>query len=73
MSNKLTSEELQAIKNIRQEYTDLAVAFGELELQKLNLIEAQKEIISRETQLAKQLQEKYGEGSIDLNTGEIKA
>jgi hypothetical protein len=70
---KLTEEELQSIKNVRQEYTNLALAFGELELQKLNLLEAQKELVAKEAQLAQQLQEKYGQGTIDLNTGEVKA
>lgn len=69
---KLTEEELQSIKNIRQEYTNLALSFGELELQKLGLVEAQKELVNREAQLAQQLQEKYGQGTIDLNTGEVK-
>ena len=72
MSNKLTDEELQVIKDIRQEYANLAMAFGELELQKFNIIEAQKELVDKETKLVKKLKEKYGEGTIDLSTGEIK-
>jgi hypothetical protein len=72
MSNKLTDEELQAIKNIRDEYTNLAIALGELELQKFSLWDAQKATSEKESQLAQQLREKYGEGTIDLNTGEVK-
>ena len=74
ITKKLTTEELQSVKNIRQDYSNLALAVGELELQKFNLLENyQKEIAAREKQLAAQLQEKYGEGSIDLETGEVKA
>lgn len=73
VSKKLTAEELQSVKNIRQEYTNLAYALGDIELQKATLLENQKELINREKQIAKQLQEKYGEGSIDLETGEVKA
>ena len=74
IAKKLTAEELQSIKTIRQDYSNLALTVGELELQKFNLLENyQKEIAAREKQLAAQLQEKYGEGSIDLETGEVKA
>jgi hypothetical protein len=37
------------------------------------LLDTQKELASKEKQIAKQLQEKYGEGTIDLDTGEVKA
>ena len=71
VAKKLTSEELQIVKDLRQEYTNLAQAVGDLELQKSSLLEMQKELISKEKQIAKQLQEKYGQGSINLDTGEI--
>jgi hypothetical protein len=73
IAKKLTAEELQTVKDIRQEYTNLAYALGDLELQKATLLENQKTLVSREKQIAKQLQEKYGDGTIDLETGEIKA
>ena len=72
ISKKLTAEELQAVKNIRQEYSNLAYALGDLELQKATLLENQKELVSKEKQITKQLQEKYGQGTIDLETGEVK-
>ena len=72
VAKKLTSEELQIVKDLRQEYTNLAQAVGDLELQKSSLLEMQKELISKEKQIAKQLQEKYGQGSIDIDTGEVK-
>ena len=73
VAKKLTSEELQTVKNIKQEYTNLAFVLGELEIQKVMLLDTQRDLIAKEKQLAKQLQEKYGEGTIDLETGEVKA
>jgi hypothetical protein len=68
---KLTETELTAVKDIKQEYNELVIALGEVELQKLRLIEVQKDITERESLLAKQLQDKYGQGSINIETGEI--
>lgn len=73
VAKKLTADELQTVKNIKQEYTNLAYALGELEIQKAILLDTQKDIASREKQIARQLQEKYGQGAIDLDTGEIKS
>jgi hypothetical protein len=73
VAKKLTSEELQVVKDIKQDYTNLAFALGELEIQKVMLLDTQKELAVKEKQIAKQLQEKYGEGTIDLETGEVKA
>jgi hypothetical protein len=74
----LTPEELEAVKQIKGDYTNLALSLGELELQKAdlerektNLLNKQSQIIERENQLAKELTEKYGNGSINLETGEI--
>jgi hypothetical protein len=68
---KLTEAELSAVKVIKQEYNELVMAFGEVEVQKQRLIEVQKDLANREGELAKQLQEKYGQGSINIETGEI--
>ena len=68
---KLTEAELSAVKVIKQEYNELVMAFGEVQVQKLRLIEVQKDLANREGELAKQLQEKYGQGSINVETGEI--
>lgn len=73
MSKQLTTEELQQVKDLRQEYTNLAYALGEVELQKASLLETQKELVAKEKQIAKHLQDKYGTGSIDLETGEVKS
>ncbi len=68
---KLTESELSAVKAIKAEYNELVIAFGEVEVQKLRLIEVQKDLANREGDFAKQLQDKYGQGSINIETGEI--
>ena len=78
MSKQLTAEELQQIRDLKQEYNTLAFTLGELQLKKVDieediktLSESRKALYDREKFLAKQLQEKYGEGSINLETGVV--
>jgi hypothetical protein len=73
ISKKLTENELTEIKEIRQQYSELALSLGELELQKRKLLDLYNVLQDREIKLASHLQEKYGEGNIDLETGEIKS
>lgn len=75
---KLTPEELDSVKAIKNEYTNLAVSLGELELQKSNiakekqrLLDTQSQLIEKENEIAKTLSDKYGNGTINLETGEI--
>jgi septal ring factor EnvC (AmiA/AmiB activator) len=75
---KLTTEELEAVKSIKNEYTNLALSLGELELQAANiakekqrLLTTQSELTEKEIELSKTLTEKYGNGTIDIETGEI--
>lgn len=71
ISKKLTEEELQQIKDIKQQYIDLTLALGEIELQKFQLLNTQSQLFENETKIVKQLTEKYGEGTINIQTGEI--
>jgi chromosome segregation ATPase len=75
---KLSEEELQQVKEIKQEYTNLALSLGELELQKANLekektrlLNYQDQLGNKEVEIAQKLTEKYGNGSINIETGEI--
>jgi hypothetical protein len=69
---QLTQEELQQIKDIREQYNNVVTALGELELQKQNVLARYNNVLNQEQTLAKTLSEKYGDGVIDINTGEIK-
>ena len=68
---KLTSEELQTVKDIKQEYNTLVFELGELEIKKLQLIETQKVLSNKEAKVTNDLTEKYGPGTINIETGEI--
>jgi len=69
---KLTAEELQSVISIREEYTNIALALGEIEIEKDQLLEKLKKVKENELIVAQQLTSKYGEGTIDVSTGEIK-
>ena len=69
-------EELQEIKNLRLELNNLTGQMGALYINKIKLEEAEnllkKQLVSledKESKIAKKLSDKYGKGSIDLETG----
>jgi hypothetical protein len=74
----LTEEEITKIKDLKKEFRDLTNAIGETEVQLMNL-EFTKEnlkigfqnIQQQEMVIAKELEEKYGEGTISLESGEF--
>ena len=74
----LTQEELQEVKNLQVENNNLISQFGELEvviqnlsLKKEELITKLKELKDKEVKIGQILQEKYGDGNIDIETGEF--
>ena len=82
---KITDEEMQSIKTIQEEYTQIGVQLVQLRLAKKSsedylkkLVEEEEslnssieEINGREKKLADSLNQKYGVGSLDMNTGEF--
>lgn len=86
MQNKqLTTEELQQLTELQSNYSKIYFEIGQLEIQKRELNEQLetvsknqdflyldiKKIQEKEMVLANNLNEKYGKGTIDINTGEI--
>jgi hypothetical protein len=74
----LTQEELQQIKDIRQEKSILVEQFGlieysiqDLEQQKQLLNSSLSNLKQKEIELGKTLQEKYGDGTINVEKGEF--
>lgn len=74
----LTQEEIISLTQIRDKRNQLIGKMGEnelqiqqLNLQKQDIIEELKGLIQFEIKLGKELQDKYGEGSIDLEKGEF--
>jgi len=74
----LTQEEIQSLKKIQANQQILLDAFGDIEY-KIQLFELEKQKLKQSLQLqveeeikiGKQLQEKYGDGNIDLEKGEF--
>lgn len=74
----LEQEEIQAIKDLQLKREQLLADFGfiemkiqELELQKESLINFLVELKNSEIKVSNELQAKYGEGTINLDKGEI--
>lgn len=74
----LTQEEIQSLKNIQNNQSLLIEQLGTLEYRIL-ILEKEKQRLKQtlqnqletEEQIGKQLQQKYGDGSIDLEKGEF--
>ena len=75
---KLQSEEIKKVNDLKNKFNETVQALGSIELQLLNInlkkeqlkmeaVEIQKE----EIDLAKEIEEKYGSGTISLETGEF--
>lgn len=74
----LTQDELQQIKDIQQEKSILVEQFGlieysiqDLEQQKQTLKSALSNLKQKEIDLGKTLQERYGDGTINVEKGEF--
>jgi hypothetical protein len=82
---QITPEEIQQIKDLQSKYNQTIFEIGAAEAQlivfqeniekldaaKKGLVSDLKTIEQKETELTKTLQEKHGEGNINIETGEI--
>ena len=74
----LTQEEIDKIKNLKQQFEDLTITAGNVEIQIMNL-QLQKDQIKSNLQqlqqqekvIAQELEKKYGDGTISLESGEF--
>jgi len=73
---KLTEQEIQQLNDLQTQQEEFVTKFGQieyqiqnLELQKEKLIEQLEKSKQQETQIANQLNEKYGDGVINLQEG----
>jgi len=74
----LTKEEVEKLKSIQDNEANLITQFGQLEyqiqslnLQKENLKNNITKLQTESSNFGKELQDKYGEGTIDVTTGEF--
>ncbi len=75
---KITDDELQKLNFVKQDALEVASLLGELSYQKISLeieMEEQKkkiqQIKTRESQIFEELRSKYGNVSINIETGEF--
>ncbi len=80
---KFTQEELNSIEQLKNNYSSITNALGNLEIsriqtekrldmlsnEKLRLETQYEQIIQAENNLINTLTEKYGQGNLDINTG----
>jgi hypothetical protein len=74
----LTQEEITELKSIQEQNSQLIVSFGQIEIATQNLdiqkseLKKQLQVLkNKENELAQTLQTKYGNGNINIETGEI--
>lgn len=78
INTKLTEQEIQTLKDYQLKINNLMLSLGEIELQVSNLdllkkqqLSSYEELKKNQNDTAKILQLKYGDGNINLETGEF--
>ena len=76
LPQSFTEQELKELVDLRTEVSQLTAQMGQLYVNKIKLEEVElklkkelKSLEEKETNIAKKLSDKYGNGSIDLNSG----
>ena len=75
---KFTEEELKLLQDLQGTYQQITLAMGQISLSKIQLENREKSVLNtlnevreKENELAKELTEKYGKGSLNIETGEF--
>ena len=68
---QLTPEELQQVKNLQNQVQEITTQLGTIEVRKIQLKNIILKLQQQEEQLAKTLSDKYGNGSLDMDTGKL--
>ena len=77
-TTKLTKDEIKEIGDIRSSVSNVTIAIGEtevafanLEIRKNELLNNLKKLSEKQNDFANKLEDKYGNGSVNLDTGEF--
>lgn len=70
-AKKLTKEELKSVKEVVAKLNQAKMALAEVELQKLDVVNAVNKFKQDVLVQQKVLEDKYGSVSVDLSTGKI--
>ena len=75
---KFTEEELKSLQDLQGTYQQITLAMGQISLSKIQLENRDQSVLNtlgevreKENELAKELTEKYGKGSLNIETGEF--
>tara|TARA_R110000772_G_C13031616_1_gene411767 strand:- start:90 stop:383 length:294 start_codon:yes stop_codon:yes gene_type:complete len=75
---KFSEEELKSLQELQVTYNQITSAFGQLALTRLGLDSQEEQLKTtlvdtrtKENELAKELTDKYGKGSLNIETGEF--
>tara|TARA_Y100001963_G_scaffold93727_1_gene129131 strand:+ start:207 stop:497 length:291 start_codon:yes stop_codon:yes gene_type:complete len=75
---KFTEEEVKSLQDLQGAYQQITLAMGQISLSRLGLDTREESIKStleetraKEQELAKALNEKYGKGTLNIDTGEF--
>jgi hypothetical protein len=67
----ISEEDLNQIKAFRAQLNNIMFALGKNRIEKENLLASYRNVVAQEQDYYSKLSIKYGDGSLDLNTGEI--
>ena len=77
-ATKFSEEELKSLQELQVTYNQITSAFGQLALTRLGLDSQEEQLKTtlvdtrtKENELAKELTDKYGKGSLNIETGEF--
>ena len=68
---KLQEEELQQLKETQNQITQFVYNLGQFEVQKTTVLTQLEQVQEKQNKFARELNKKYGEGNINLETGEL--
>ena len=75
---KFTEGELKSLQDLQGTYQQITLAMGQISLSKIQLENREQSVLNtlgevreKENELAKELTEKYGKGSLNIETGEF--
>lgn len=69
--SKLTKQELESLTSLINKQNQIKIALADIEVRKSYVIKAIEQSSEELTVMQKSLEEKYGDGQIDLKTGKI--
>ena len=71
MEKQLTQEELQQVKDLQDQVQQATLQLGNVEVRKIQLKEIVLNLQQAEEEVAKTLSNKYGVGTLDIDTGKL--